>query len=171
MSWLSNSKNWDRSVIAVTGLRAGRDGIRIQEKEISFPFSKTPRSAQGPTQFPIHRVREFFPPWVQLHGSVDRITFVKTEWLGLMYEWFCRLHAIHPRTSDYVWLDCAHPNLLSCNSLNTAKKYGWARGGAVCWGTAIQPGRTRVRYLMAPLEFLIDLILAAALWPGGRLSL
>jgi len=46
-----------------------------------------------------------------------------------------------------------------------------ADGGAVGWGTALQTGRSRVRIRMVSLEFFIDIILPAALWPWGRLSL
>jgi len=44
-------------------------------------------------------------------------------------------------------------------------------GGAVGWGTALQTGRLRVRFTMVSLEFFIDIILSAALWPWGWLSL
>jgi hypothetical protein len=46
-----------------------------------------------------------------------------------------------------------------------------ARAGAVGWGTAIHVGRSRVRFPMVSLEFFIDIILPAALWPRGTLSL
>jgi hypothetical protein len=44
-------------------------------------------------------------------------------------------------------------------------------GGAVGLGTALQLGRSRARFPMVSLEFFIDIILPAALWPWGRLSL
>jgi hypothetical protein len=44
------------------------------------------------------------------------------------------------------------------------------RCGAVGWGTALQAGRSRVRFPMASLEVLIDIIPATA-WSWGRLSL
>jgi hypothetical protein len=40
-----------------------------------------------------------------------------------------------------------------------------ARSSAVGWGTALQAGRLRVRFPMVSLEFFIDRILPAALWP------
>ena len=46
-----------------------------------------------------------------------------------------------------------------------------ARGGAIGWGTALQAGRSRVRFLMISLEFFIDIILPAMLWPWGTLNL
>jgi hypothetical protein len=49
--------------------------------------------------------------------------------------------------------------------------FGGARGGAVGWGTALQVGRSRVRFLVVTLEFVIDIILPATLWPWGWLSL
>jgi hypothetical protein len=46
-----------------------------------------------------------------------------------------------------------------------------ALGGAVGRGTALQAGRSRVRFPDVALEYFIDTILPAALWPWVRLSL
>jgi hypothetical protein len=46
-----------------------------------------------------------------------------------------------------------------------------ARDGAVGWGTALQVGRSQVRFTIGSLAFYIDVTLAAALWPWGRFSL
>jgi hypothetical protein len=43
-------------------------------------------------------------------------------------------------------------------------------GSVVGWGIMLKTGRTRVRFRMS-LDFSIDLILRAALWPCCRLSL
>jgi hypothetical protein len=40
-----------------------------------------------------------------------------------------------------------------------------------CCGTALQTGRSRVRFPTVSLVFFIDIILPVALWPWGRLSL
>ena len=45
-----------------------------------------------------------------------------------------------------------------------------ARGGAVGSGTAVKAGRSWFRLPIVSLEFFIDVILTAALWPWGRLS-
>jgi len=46
-----------------------------------------------------------------------------------------------------------------------------ARGGAVGWGTALQVGRSRVWFPMVSMEIFIDIILPAAIWPWGWISL
>ena len=45
------------------------------------------------------------------------------------------------------------------------------RSGAIGWGTALQAGRSRVRFPMVSLEFSIEIILPSELWPWGWLSL
>jgi len=45
--------------------------------------------------------------------------------------------------------------------------YIGARGGAVGCGTALQAGRSRVRFLVMSLEFFLDKILPVALWSWG----
>jgi hypothetical protein len=46
-----------------------------------------------------------------------------------------------------------------------------ALNGAVGWGTALQARRSRVRFQIVLLDFFIDIILPAALWPRGWFSL
>jgi hypothetical protein len=43
----------------------------------------------------------------------------------------------------------------------------WCNG----WGTALQTGRSRVRFPVVSLDFLIGIILPAAIWPWGQLNL
>jgi hypothetical protein len=47
----------------------------------------------------------------------------------------------------------------------------FGRGGAVCWGIALQAGRSWVRFPVESLEFFSELILPVALWLWARLSL
>jgi len=57
------------------------------------------------------------------------------------------------------------------HSFNLCARRRWARSGTVGWGTALQAGRSQVRYLMVSLKFFLDIILPAVLWPWGWLSL
>ena len=58
---------------------------------------------------------------------------------------------------------------LSGNSTTTYNGAG-AHSGAVGWGTVLQTGRSRIRFLMVSSEFFIDIILPAALWPWGKVG-
>ena len=49
--------------------------------------------------------------------------------------------------------------------------YQGPRADTVGWGTALQAGRSRVRFPLVSLKFFIDIILPAAQWPWVRLSL
>jgi hypothetical protein len=44
---------------------------------------------------------------------------------------------------------------------------GTVHGGEVGWGTALQYGKSRVRFPMVSMKFFIDIILPAALWRRG----
>jgi hypothetical protein len=49
-------------------------------------------------------------------------------------------------------------------------KFG-AQDRAVGWGPVLQAGRSQIWFLIVSLEFFIDIIMPAALWPWGWLSL
>jgi hypothetical protein len=59
---------------------------------------------------------------------------------------------------------------LLLNLFNSEHNLG-VHGGAVGWGTVLQGGRLRVRFPVVSLEFFVDIILPAALWPWGWLGL
>jgi hypothetical protein len=44
-------------------------------------------------------------------------------------------------------------------------------GDAVGWDTAPQVRKSRIRFLMASLQYFTDLILQATIWPWGRINL
>jgi len=62
-------------------------------------------------------------------------------------------------------------SIFICIIFNVYHHIKRARGGAVGWGAALQIGRSRVRFPMVSLKFFIYIILPAALWPWGWLSL
>ena len=63
-------------------------------------------------------------------------------------------------------------NFSICKGVTNSRCYRYScgvRGSAVGWGTALQDGRSRFRFTMVSLEFFIDIIFPAALWPWGWL--
>ena len=55
-------------------------------------------------------------------------------------------------------------SMIECNLHHI---WGHAAGGTGGRGTALQAGRSRVRFPIGSLEFYINIILPAALWPWG----
>jgi hypothetical protein len=87
--------------------------------------------------------------WLIFNGLHDIIT-QDTELLNAM--WIIYVASI------YLLIHHAHFNV-------------GARCSVVGWGNMLQAGRSRVLFPMRKLDFSIDLILPATLWPWARRSL
>jgi len=74
------------------------------------------------------------------------------------------------KSNRYISYVMLHDTWFCLYVYSIIKRMG-VRGGAVCWGTAVQAGRSRVPFPMVSLEFFIDIILPVALCPWGWLSL
>jgi hypothetical protein len=107
------------------------------------------------------------PPKPCVHFSPSRACHIprpsRALWLSTNHESF-----------HYAVVSCLlllHPSCVrSTCSLHHLFSKG-IRGGAVDWGTALQTGRSRVRFPMESLTLFSELILPVAFWPWGRLSL
>jgi hypothetical protein len=92
------------------------------------------------------------------HPEVEHTSLFRTGHRASYYDVY---HKTHTRLEYHL-----QTNFKDCST-----NIMGARGGAVGWGTALQTGRSRVRFPIVSLEFFIDLILSVALWPWGGLSL
>jgi len=94
------------------------------------------------------KTTKLFPRAVGVLDKIGKGTFRRTQKL-------CRLRRVKFRRDSY---------LLTYIIVEV-------RGGAGGLDTELQVGRLRVRFPMVTLEFCTEIILPAALWPWGGLSL
>ena len=114
--------------------------------------------------FPVNEKRDFqvfgpkFNTWRHSQGKTCATL------LGKMPQaWHLAQPAVQPTTKNIPTL----PIIIG----STSYIWGHAAGSAVGWGTALQVGKSRVRFPMVSLKFFIEINLPAALWPWGWLSL
>ena len=99
-------------------------------------------------------------PW--LGGYRSQIPFLS------VLKWICWTPP--PEQTSWLrhWSGSCYGSIFKRSNCYTAIR--GVRGGAVGWCTALQAGRSRVRFPLLSLECFIDIILPAALWPWGWLS-
>jgi hypothetical protein len=94
-------------------------------------------------------------------------------------EWITKLHCCKSLKTWERWCFCTARTIVAVMIMMLALKAFnnvvfecvGAHGSAVGQGTTLQVGRSLVRFPMVSLEFFIDIILPAALWPWGWLNL
>ena len=151
--------NQDSSVGIVNRLQARRTGSWIPNKDKRvFSSPKRPHWLWGPIQPPLQLVLVFFREIERWGREADHLLPSRPE-------------------VKIVWI-YVPPPLCPMACTGTAcvifNSYFCSEGAhvrAVGWGTVLQAGRSQVRFPMVSLEFFIDMIFSAALWPWGRLSL
>jgi len=135
---------------------------QFTEPKISWQCSQNPANGLHKLYKLIHIHPSFiililtlsFPLWIEFTSCLYDLVLL-TE-IYVIYLFFH--NAIFPANLILLHLIPPHNNT-------------GASGGAVGWGTALQAGRSRVRFPVVSLDFFIDIILPAALWPWGWLSL
>jgi hypothetical protein len=113
-------------------------------------------------------------PWSWRHRDPRKSQYIDTQLHGVTYQktWVSPKRRVFGLDKNGSFLSGAtRQKVLKRLFFIVLKAVIGACGGAVGWGTALQAVRSRVRFPMVSFEFFIDIILSAALWPRGWLSL
>jgi hypothetical protein len=112
--------------------------------------------------------------WRAIRAATLWWMFITTVWVyilcpHLMDQIQARRNTLCCRPNFEIWTSGKDEDKERVNS-NSRIENG-ARGNIVGWGTMLQAGRSRVWFPMNTLDFSIELIFPAALWPWDWLSL
>jgi hypothetical protein len=104
-------------------------------------------------------------------GRWDLIRRLRVKFIGFNIQYYCRI-----QTTSTQQQQCSSRHQCSNYSdtgrfiLGNCNLVTWVASSTMIGGTALQTGRSRVRFPIVSLEFFIDVILPAALWPWSSLS-
>ena len=97
--------------------------------------------------------------WLRQRKTAKKNSYVITKYTVADTEKECIFMIINMFRNRPI--QCSSTTDMHCD------REGYAAGGAVSVGTALQTGRSRVQFPVVSLEFFIDTILTTALWPWG----